>query len=258
LAFQELGENIGDALADAIWVAAIASVEQTIEERRQTLEAEALEVRAAATRLEAASGERIATLTADLVTVRTDLALATQRVQSLLDQLSDREAQLAARDQTIAGQLGLMAEKDTERRQLLAELERHEVDRRDILVKIDQVRQEARTLDVANSAITTSLADARDTAGRLRIERDSLRLLVNKSEGEARLASERLAEMVGTMEGVKIELMAARSLAAQAETSRQDLLRRAEVAEATISAMRAERTTRTIQPKKPRRTPSTS
>lgn len=247
-----------DALADAIWVAAIASVEQTIEERRQKLEAEALEVRAAATRLEAASGERIATLTADLVTVRTDLALATQRVQSLLDQLSDREAQLAARDQTIAGQLGLMAEKDTERRQLLAELERHEVERRDILVKIDQVRQEARTLDVANSSLATSLADARDTAGRLRIERDSLRLLVNKSEGEARLASERLAEMVGTMEGVKIELMTARSLAAQAETSRQDLLRRAEVAEATVSAMRAERTTRTIQPKKPRRTPSTS
>ncbi|MDK9702400.1 MAG: DNA-binding protein [Sulfuritalea sp.] len=230
-----------DALADAIWVEAIKSVEQAMEARRQTLEAEALEVRAAAARLEAESVEKIAALSGRLTTAETQLALATQRIANLVDQLADRETQLAARDQTIASQLSIMAEKDAERRQFLAEIERHDVDRRDLLQMVDQVRQEARALDVANSSLTASLGESRDTASRLRAELESVRGLQNAAEGELKVVAARLAETATSLNAARGELKVAQDQVMEAQASRQDLLRRAEVAEATVAAIRSTR-----------------
>jgi hypothetical protein len=182
-----------DDLADAIWNEAIATVDAIVESRRQEIEAEAADMRAAAAQVEAVARSQVADLTGRLTENEKALALATQRVHGLDDVLRDRESHLAARDQTIAHQLTVMAEKDAERRLLQAEIDRREEERRDLLKKVERARKDATYLEVANSGLNSSLTEARVLVNGLRMELENVRSLHNKAHGEVEALSARLS-----------------------------------------------------------------
>lgn len=185
-----------DQLADAIWAQALFAASAGYEDDRKRIEDEMVSIRAQTAREVEEHRDQANQIAADWRASELRNEMLSRDVVALKERLQDTEGQLRARDETIAGQMALMAEKDRQLKAQHAQVLDLERERKEVYSRLDAALLQGRQTETRFTESEAALKVARDLIERHLREIEQLRLNKDAALARAREMTERHSEVL--------------------------------------------------------------